>query len=203
MINKKYITELPETTNPVTSGFTVFDDSNVTYKVSINTLTEVINSKDKIVTGYTIISATTISGGTFYGDGSKLSGIQDIKTTSGIYNRNSGVATFYNDGGGFFRVSGFTTNIKYWFSNESKLIDSTDILTISENMILENSLLIINNSGESINIDGNVFYKRGEIFIGGNLILKNSEIINDGLISVAGAIILNGNSTITGTGIII
>lgn len=203
MINKKYISELPETLNPVTSGFTVFDDSNTTYKLSIDTLTEVINSKDKVVTGYTLISATTISGGTFYGDGSKLSGIQDLKTVSGVYNRNSGVATFFNDGGGFFRVSGFTTNAKHWFSNEYKLVESTENLIISEDMILQNSVLVINNSGESITVNGNVLYKRGEIFIGGNLILVDSEIINDGLISVAGGVILDGNSIITGTGIII
>jgi hypothetical protein len=47
------------------------------------------------------------------------------------------------------------------------------------------------------------FKKEGSIFIGGNLLLKDSYIENDGLISVGGEVILIGNSQITGTGIII
>jgi hypothetical protein len=47
------------------------------------------------------------------------------------------------------------------------------------------------------------FKKEGSIFIGGNLLLKDAEIENNGLISVAGEVILIGNSQIYGTGIII
>jgi len=47
------------------------------------------------------------------------------------------------------------------------------------------------------------FKKEGTIFIGGNLLVKDSYIQNDGTISVAGEVILIGNSQIEGTGIII
>jgi hypothetical protein len=47
------------------------------------------------------------------------------------------------------------------------------------------------------------FKKEGSIFIGGNLLLKDSYIENDGLISVGGEVILIGNSQIIGTGKII
>ena len=47
------------------------------------------------------------------------------------------------------------------------------------------------------------FKEEGSIFIGGNLLLKNSTIQNNGKISVGGEVILIGNSKITGTGTII
>jgi hypothetical protein len=47
------------------------------------------------------------------------------------------------------------------------------------------------------------FKKEGKIFIGGNLLLKNGEIENNGFISVGGEVILIGNSQIYGTGTII
>jgi hypothetical protein len=47
------------------------------------------------------------------------------------------------------------------------------------------------------------FKKEGKIFIGGNLLLKDSVIENNGLISVGGEVILIGDSQIEGTGIII
>jgi hypothetical protein len=47
------------------------------------------------------------------------------------------------------------------------------------------------------------FKKEGSIFIGGNLLLKDSRIENNGKISVGGEVILIGNSEITGTGTII
>jgi hypothetical protein len=47
------------------------------------------------------------------------------------------------------------------------------------------------------------FKKEGTLFIGGNLLLKDSVIENNGLISVGGEVILIGNSSIDGTGTII
>jgi len=46
----------------------------------------------------------------------------------------------------------------------------------------------------------NPIKKEGKIFIGGNLILKDSVITNDGQINVAGEVILIGDSQIIGTG---
>ena len=47
------------------------------------------------------------------------------------------------------------------------------------------------------------FKKEGKIFIGGNLLVKDSYIDNNGQMSVGGEVILIGNSQIVGTGTII
>jgi hypothetical protein len=57
---------------------------------------------------------------------------------------------------------------------------------------------------DEIQYSANKSFKReGTIFIGGNLLLKDSSIYNDGKISVGGEVILIGNSQILGNGIII
>lgn len=72
------------------------------------TLSTIINT----MTGLTvngIFSATTISGGTLYGNGSNLTGIssQDTFVTGATYS--AGTAIFTNNTGGTFSVSGFST----------------------------------------------------------------------------------------------
>lgn len=58
--------------------------------------------------------------------------------------------------------------------------------------------------GENVEYSPNKYFKKeGTIFIGGNLLLKDSRIRNDGKIYVGGEVILIGNSQITGTGTII
>jgi hypothetical protein len=58
--------------------------------------------------------------------------------------------------------------------------------------------------GEDVQYSSNKYFKKeGTIFIGGNLLVKDSYIENDGLISVGGEVILIGNSQIIGTGKII
>jgi hypothetical protein len=57
---------------------------------------------------------------------------------------------------------------------------------------------------DSVQYSANKSFKReGTIFIGGNLLLKDSTIQNNGKISVGGEVILIGNSSIIGTGTII
>ena len=57
---------------------------------------------------------------------------------------------------------------------------------------------------ENVQYSANKSFKReGSIFIGGNLLLKDSYIENNGKISVGGEVILIGESGITGTGTII
>lgn len=228
MVNKKYITQLPETTTPVLSGYTIYDNGSTTYKVSIDTIADLVNTKDvNLITGGTFtgntlilqdvnggsvninistfneIKGNIISGGTLYGDGSNLTGIVDRRLVSGEYNSIDGDITFVNNLNETFLVTGLTTNVKNWYTNDNKFVKSYETIIISDNLILENSDIFIQNSNTGITIGNQVFYKRGEIFIGGNLILVDSNIINYGMLSVAGSIILNGNSTITGTGIII
>jgi hypothetical protein len=58
--------------------------------------------------------------------------------------------------------------------------------------------------GDEIQYSPNKYFKKeGSIFIGGNLLLKDSRIENNGKISVGGEVILIGNSSIEGTGTII
>jgi len=66
----------------------------------------------QILLGTNIIQANSaFSATTFYGDGSNLTGIstQDTFVTGGTYDQNSGVATFTNNTGGTFSVTGFYT----------------------------------------------------------------------------------------------
>jgi hypothetical protein len=91
--------------------------------------------------------------------------------------------------------------IKHWEENQNKIVISGETIVISGNYVLENTNLTLDN-GETYIIGGVEFNKNGQIFIGGNLLVKDSNIINNGLISVAGGIIMSGDSTITGTGII-
>jgi hypothetical protein len=183
------ISLLPNLTTPVLSGVTAVVQSGVTYNVTLSDLKDLLkvyltgvtfsgntltigdsigNSISEEILNFDEINSNSITGGTFYGDGSKLSGIN-----------------------------------KYWFTNDNKIVNTGETLVISENLILENSTLSIDGTNTGITINAEVFYKRGEIFIGGNLVLVNSQIVNNGLISVAGGVILNGTSTITGTGTII
>jgi hypothetical protein len=57
---------------------------------------------------------------------------------------------------------------------------------------------------EDVQYSANKSFKReGTLFIGGNLLLKDSYIENNGKVSVGGEVILIGESGITGTGTII
>jgi hypothetical protein len=57
---------------------------------------------------------------------------------------------------------------------------------------------------DSVQYSANKYFKKeGKIFIGGNLLVKDSYIENNGQINVGGEVILIGNSRIEGTGTII
>jgi hypothetical protein len=95
-----------------TTGVT-YDNNTFTYT---NNTGETYSVLFDTVTGLTvngILSATTISGETFYGDGSNLTGIstQDTFVTGGTYVDSTGVATFTNNTGGTFSVTGFGINV--------------------------------------------------------------------------------------------
>ena len=121
--------------------------------------------------------------------------------TGGTYDNNTGIATFTNTNGDSFGVSGFTTNIKHWEENNTKILKSNETITISGDYVLVDTNLELEKDTE-ITIGNITFDKYAKIYIGGNLLLLNSNINNNGLIDIAGAIIFSGNSTITGTGIL-
>jgi hypothetical protein len=129
-------------------------------------------------------------------------GTINTSLTGGTYDNNTGIAILNNSDGNSIELSGFTTNVKHWEENQNKILKSDETILISGDYVLVDSDLVLQRD-TPITIGDLTFNKFSQIFIGGNLLLKDSNITNDGLINVAGAVILNGNSIITGTGIII
>ena len=109
----------------------------------------------------------------------------------------TGLTTFISP----FINTGFTTNVKHWLQNETTLLKSDETIVVSGDYVLVDTDLELQKDTE-ITIGSLTFNKYAQLYIGGNLLLLNSNIVNDGLINVGGAIIFSGNSTITGLGII-
>lgn len=86
------------TYNPNENALTIIDFTGGTFSVSIESLS-----------GLTVANA--VSASTYYGDGSNLTGIHDYYTTGGTFNDTTGVATFTNNTGGAFNVTGFQSKI--------------------------------------------------------------------------------------------
>jgi hypothetical protein len=114
----------------------------------------------------------------------------------------NGITASYYDGDGS-RLTNLPSNTN-WNKNKEYIVRNTEQLTFSGDYILEDCALLIEGSDEEVEYSANKSFKReGTIFIGGNLLLKDSSIYNDGKISVGGEVILIGNSQIVGNGIII
>ena len=96
-----------------------------------------------------------------------------------------------------------SSNIKQWLSNTTKTLNYSDTIVISGDLVLDTTFLTLTTSDSSIVAGPLVFNQYSQVYIGGNLILNNSNIVNQGLISVGGGIILIGTSSITGKGLII
>ena len=91
-----------------------------------------------------------------------------------------------------------------WNIESEYQISSDEQFTFSGDYVLDDSYLYIESSNTQVEYSANKFFKkRGKLFIGGNLLLRNSQIENDGEINVGGQIILIDDSQITGTGTII
>jgi hypothetical protein len=102
------------------------------------------------------------------------------------------------------QLTNLSANTNWNNTYDSYLIRKTEQLTFSGDYILENAFLLIEGGDEEVEYSANKsFKKEGTLFIGGNLLLKDSVIENNGKISVGGEVILIGNSSIDGTGIII
>ena len=92
---------------------------------------------------------------------------------------------------------------KHWQSNQNIQLSPDETLVISGNYVLSGTNLTLNTNNLDISV-GNVNFNRySQIFIGGHLLMIDSVITNNGLISVAGSIIFSGNSNIIGNGILI
>jgi hypothetical protein len=125
----------------------------------------------------------------------------DTLITGGTYSANT--ITLTNNTGGTVSITGITPNAKHWNENKNVVLASDETLVISDNYVLSGTNLTLQSGNLNISVGNINFNKYAQIFIGGYLLLIDSNIINDGLISVAGACIMSGNSTITGTGILI
>jgi hypothetical protein len=107
---------------------------------------------------------------------------------------------YFGDGGGLYNLPSNTN----WNKDKEYILRNTEQLTFSGDYILEDCALLIEGSDFELEYSLNKsFKKEGTIFIGGNLLLKDSTIQNNGKISVGGDVILIGNSSIIGTGTII
>jgi hypothetical protein len=174
MPNRK-ITQLSINTNPTVSDVFPIVNNGITKKLSLGGLADFLESYDN-----------------------------DVFVTGGTYSFFAETATFTNNSGGTFSVTGITNgNIKKWSDGKLIGIAGGETILISGNYILIDSELNIYDSNNNITIGNISFDKKGELYIGGNTFFQDTTIINDGIISIAGALILSGNTTITGTGIII
>ena len=114
----------------------------------------------------------------------------------------NGITASYYEGDGS-RLYNLPSNTN-WNKDKAYVLKNTEQLTFKGDYILENCALMIEGGNEEVEYAENKsFKKQGSLFIGGNLLLKDSYIVNDGKIKVDGEVILIGNSHIEGTGIII
>lgn len=141
---------------------------------------------------------------------SGLSGVDGEDGTSGTSGETGESGTSGTDGTsgltGTSGTSGYSSLIgsTEWNIDSNYQISSDEQFTFSGDYVLDDSYLYIESGNTQVEYSANKFFKkRGKLFIGGNLLLRNSQIENDGEISVGGQIILIGDSQITGTGTII
>jgi hypothetical protein len=123
------------------TGFT-YDD--------INTFTITRNDGTAFTQSITVLSATTISGGTLFGDGSNLTGIstQDTFVTGGTYSDLSDTISFTNNTGGTFNVTGITDTFVtgQTFSNSTYILSTTrnDGVTLNTNLsVLASDVFVV------------------------------------------------------------
>ena len=171
MSNRK-ITQLVPNTNPTVNDVFPIVNNGVTKKLSLAGLAEFLDTYDN-----------------------------DIFVTGGTYSSSAETATFTNNTGGTFSVTGITNgNIKKWNDGKLIAIAGSETILVSGNYVLIDSELNLYDSNNNITIGNISFEKKGELYIGGNAFFQDTTINNDGIISIAGALILSGNTTITGNG---
>jgi hypothetical protein len=134
----------------------------------------------QILLGNNIIETNCpFSATTFYGDGSNLTGIstQDIFVTGGTYDQNSGIATFINNTGGTFNVTGFYTGATDIYV--TAVTFTNNLLTLYRNDGVTFGATIDNFT--SLNVDGPVsattFYGDGSNLSG---VSKQDTVVTGG-----------------------
>ena len=141
-----------------------------------------------------------VDSGSHHFTGSQL--INGDLTITGSVSVSGSVTSSYFVGDGS-QLTNLPSNTN-WNNSKEYVVRNTEQLTFSGDYILEDSNLLIEGGETEIEYSSNkYFFKVGSIFIGGNLLVKDSHIQNNGKISVGGEVILIGDSQITGNGIII
>lgn len=191
-------------TNPTLADVFPINNNGVTKKISLSGLTTFLDAH----LAFESLTGGTLSNGVLTltsndGESIQISGFSETTITGGTYDNNTGTITLTNMTGGTLNITGLPKNVKHWLNNETKLLESEETLVISGNYVLNNSNLYLNSTGNQISIGSINFNEYAQIFIGGYLLMIDSNIVNNGEINVAGGIIMSGSSTITGTGIII
>ena len=79
-------------------------------------------------------------------------------------------------------VESIRTNVKHW-NTSGITINSDETIVISGDYVLDNTLLVLSSdTSNNITVGDITFEKYGKLYIGGNLLLNNSDIINNGSI---------------------
>lgn len=98
-----------------------------------------------------ITTSGNVTANAFIGDGSQLTDIfsRDMTVTAGTYNISTGIATFYNNSGGTFDVTGFATG--YTDTYVSAVTFSNNVLSVRNSDNSVKTTLINNLSGLTVN----------------------------------------------------
>jgi hypothetical protein len=161
----------------LTNTITLTDNTNTTFNAYIDSVSGLtVNGDLKSNT----ISATTISGTTLYGNGSNITGLstQDTFVTGGTYS--AGTATFVNNTGGTFSVSGFTIGLPYTIYKALVTLSSgTFTITQLANTIGDGSNTSPNDIVWSNPSNGVIRATKSGAFTSSNILI-NVENINGG-----------------------
>jgi len=174
--------------------FTIFDNAGSNFPTTINQMSGLT------VNG--VITATTISATTFYGDGSNLTGIPhttDTFVTGGTFSNVTDILSFTNNSGGTFNVTGITdtfvtggtyssgtTSLNFsgnsgftpFTVNVSELIDDTNTFVTGFTYDNVNNLSINDNLGSSFTASINQM--SGLTVSGSATITETLQVTNDG-----------------------
>ena len=129
-----------------------------------------------------IISATTISGTTLYGNGANITGLstQDTFLTGGTYS--AGTLTLTNNTGGTVSVSGFSSGLPYTiYKALVSLNGSTFTVTQLENTIGDGTNLSPNDIEWSIASNGIIKATKTGAFTSSNIIINVENIFANGV----------------------
>ena len=225
------ISELPEVTSLTPTDVLPSVKGGITSKITVQNLASsltTVNTAISAINAGTALSATSASyastaksasysltsvsasyvSSASYAINASTASYVTASNVRGPFGSNSVISSSYaltasyalNGGGGGGATSTLT---RFWVENVTQSIQPDETIVVSDNYVMKNCLLILSGSADYYDVGPLNFSKKAELIVGGHILFVDCQIINDGLISVAGGIVLSGSSTITGTGTII